>query len=128
MQRARPFKSLPSEQWASNCHAGISPFAASQLDFDDLTAYERGIGVESFRIGSDKAMFGVDFPHFESLAPSTMDRVRDLVQHPGITETDARKILAENAAAVYGFDLNALQDDIDRIGFEINDRAPTGAA
>jgi predicted TIM-barrel fold metal-dependent hydrolase len=118
MKREKLFSRLPSEYWATNCHAGISPFAASQLDFDDLSAYERGIGVEAFRIGSDKAMFGVDFPHVESLAPRTKDRVAELVAHPAITADDARKILYENAAAVYGFDLAALQPFIEQVGFD----------
>jgi predicted TIM-barrel fold metal-dependent hydrolase len=121
MQRARPFTKLPSEQWATNCYAGISPFAASQLDFGDLSQYQRSIGVGRFRIGSDSAMFGVDFPHFESIAPKTKERVAELLAYPEISEADARKILYENAAGVYGFDLGALEDDIDRVGFTVSE-------
>ena len=40
---------------------------------------------------------------------------------PLVTEEDARKILYKNAAAVYGFDLAALQPDIDRVGFDLSD-------
>ena len=121
MKRPKPFSRLPSEYWATNCHAGISPFAASQLAYDELKPYERDAGVEHFQIGSDKAMFGVDFPHFESLAPRTKSTVAELAGHPGITEADLHKILYTNAATVYGFDLAALQPDIDRVGFELAD-------
>jgi hypothetical protein len=72
-------------------------------------------------------MFGVDYPHFESIFPGTMEKVGNLVGAPGITDTDARNILFENAADVYGFDRTALQPDIDRIGFALDDvRAAVG--
>jgi hypothetical protein len=38
-----------------------------------------------------------------------------------VTDADARPILLENAAEVYGFDLEALQPHIDRVGFELAD-------
>jgi hypothetical protein len=31
----------------------------------------------------------------------------------------ANKVLCENAARVYGFDLDGLQSDIERVGFDI---------
>ena len=46
---------------------------------------------------------------------------------PQVTEADARKILYGNAAEVYGFDLDALQPDIDRVGFELDDLVAAGA-
>ena len=46
-----------------------------------------------FHIGADRAMFGVDYPHFESIFPATMDKVGRLVTDPCVTESDARKIL-----------------------------------
>lgn len=53
-------------------------------------------------------MFGVDYPHFELLFPDTATQVDALVTHAAITTEVARKILCENAARVYGFDLGAL--------------------
>ena len=38
----------------------------------------------------------------------------ELVDHPGISGEVARKILCENAARVYGFDLNLRQPDFER--------------
>lgn len=67
-------------------------------------------------------MFGVDYPHFESIFPSTK-AVAELVGDPSVgeAEAEARKILYENAANVYGFDLAALQPHIDRLGFTVDD-------
>jgi len=65
-------------------------------------------------------MFGLDYPHFETIFPNTMDRVAGLVGDPSVTEEDARKILFDNAAALYGFDLAVLQPHIDAIGFELD--------
>jgi hypothetical protein len=64
-------------------------------------------------------MFGVDYPHFESVYPDTAAQVDALVAHPAISNDVARKILCENAARVYGFDLDRLRPDIERVGFGI---------
>jgi hypothetical protein len=66
-------------------------------------------------------MFGVDYPHFESIFPGTMDKVAALTRDPSVTELDARKILFDNAAQLYGFDRAVLQPHIDRVGFELED-------
>ncbi len=65
-------------------------------------------------------MFGVDYPHFESVFPDTRRCVDALVQHPSITPEVARKVLCENAAGVCGFDLKRLGPHIERVGFEID--------
>jgi hypothetical protein len=67
---------------------------------------------------SEKVMFGVDYPHFESIVPHTLDRVAELVLDYAVPEADTRKILYENAAAVYGFDLATLQTHMERVGFQ----------
>lgn len=54
-------------------------------------------------------MFGVDYPHFETAWPATMQRVSQLLEPGTISEEDARRILFDNAAEVYGFDRNALK-------------------
>ena len=66
-------------------------------------------------------MFGVDYPHFESIFPGTEVSTQALVQHPSISAAVARKILCENAAGVYGFDLERLAPDIERVGFEVDE-------
>ena len=65
-----------------------------------------------FTIHSDNAMFGVDYPHPESIFPNAMD-TRLLAAMPHVTEADARKVLYENAAEVYHLDLAALQPNFD---------------
>ena len=65
-------------------------------------------------------MFGVDYPHFESVFPETKVQVDALVRHPSISAAVSRKILCENAARVYGFDLARLAPEIDRVGFEVD--------
>jgi predicted TIM-barrel fold metal-dependent hydrolase len=64
-------------------------------------------------------MFGVDYPHFESMVPHTADKVAALTSSPSVTEEDARKILFDNAAGFYGFDVDLLQSHVDRNGFEL---------
>ena len=74
---------------------------------------------ENFAIGCDNAMFGVDYPHFESIFPDTKASVDALVAHPSITSEVAHKIMCGTAARVYRFDLDRLQPDADRVGFDI---------
>jgi predicted TIM-barrel fold metal-dependent hydrolase len=129
LQRERGFTRLASEYWATNCYAGVSPFTPLQVPMDVLVGksgdHERDAG---FSIGADRAMFGVDYPHFETIFPGTSHEVAQLVDDPSVTEADARKILYGNAAEVYGFDLGALQPHIDRIGFTFDDVSAANAA
>jgi hypothetical protein len=71
-------------------------------------------------------MFGCDYPHFESIVPNTKSAVAELLA--AVDEADARKVLYRNATTVYGFDLDALQPDIDRIGFTFADATATESA
>jgi hypothetical protein len=80
-----------------------------------------------FFISADKAMFGVDYPHFESILPSLTPTLAELLGHPAITHDHARKILFDNAANVYGFDRAVLQPHVDRVGFEVDDLVATNS-
>ena len=73
-------------------------------------------------------MFGVDYPHFESIYPSTSEQLAALVDEPSVTEADARRVLFENAADVYRFDVDALQPHVERVGFELSDVHVTAPA
>jgi predicted TIM-barrel fold metal-dependent hydrolase len=57
-------------------------------------------------IGLDMVMWGSDFPHDEGTHPYTREHLRQLFSD--WSEADLRKVLAGNAAEVYGFDLDAL--------------------
>jgi predicted TIM-barrel fold metal-dependent hydrolase len=118
-RQAKPYSRLPSEYWQSNCYAGISPFHPSQVEAGDLgSADAADVG---FRIHSDNAMFGVDYPHPESIFPAVIDNARLLATMPNVTEADARKVLYENAAEVFHLDLAALQPQFDRVAFELDE-------
>ena len=73
-------------------------------------------------------MFGVDYPHFESIFPGTADTVALLLDTPTLTDDDARRILFDTAADVYGFDRDVLQPVVDRVGFELDDVRTTATA
>ena len=118
------FSRLASEYSASNCYVGVSPFDARQIPIDELVGKDARpeSACPDFHIGADNAMFGVDYPHFESIVPDTMDKVAELARSIPASPTSARrKILFDNAAEVYGFDLAVLQPHVDRVGFELGD-------
>ena len=96
--------------------AGISPFSTEQIPLEDVVDRDRD---ERFTIGTDRAMFGVDYPHFESIFPNTADAVASLVGDPGVDGEQARKILCGNAARIYGFDLAELEPHVERVGFDL---------
>jgi len=101
-------KRLPSEYWATNCFAGSSPPARIEYEM-------------RYELGVDNMMFGVDYPHFESIWPVTKETVQGTLGWIGVPEPEARKILMKNPARAYGFDLDALAPVIDRVGFEVDE-------
>jgi hypothetical protein len=121
--QSKPYSRLPSEFWRSNCYAGISPFHPSQIEASALGSADGDD--EEFTLHSDNAMFGVDYPHPESIVPNVIDNARLLAAMPNVTEADARKVLFENAADVFHIDLAALQPHFDRVAFELD--VPVGS-
>jgi predicted TIM-barrel fold metal-dependent hydrolase len=103
MTIVNPFRlsKKPSEYWATNCWLGSS--FMTRGDADDRDA-----------IGVDRIMWGSDFPHDEGTFPHT----REALSHTyaGIEPREVAKMVGENAAAVYGFDLAALAPVAARIG------------
>jgi predicted TIM-barrel fold metal-dependent hydrolase len=122
LQRMKPYTRLPSEYWRSNCYTGLSPFRTNQFDLDELTNESA-----RYSIRADRAMVGADYPHPETVFPIMFDEVRSLVEHPSVSDADARRVLYENAASLYGFDLAALQPHIERVGFDLADVPRTSA-
>ncbi len=84
---------LASEYFAQNCWMGVS-----QPGLADVAVLDA--------IGRDRYMWGSDYPHDEGTYPFTREHLRQVFQ--GVPEADLRKILGGNAAALYGFDINAL--------------------
>ena len=65
-------------------------------------------------IGIGTLLWGADYPHIEGTRPYTRESLR--ATFSGIPEADTRKILAENAARVYGFALEALAGPAAEVG------------
>ena len=65
-------------------------------------------------IGIDRFMWGSDYPHDEGTYPYTRENLR--ARFSDAPEAELRKVLAGNAASLYGFDLDALAPLAARIG------------
>jgi hypothetical protein len=65
-------------------------------------------------VGRDRFMWGSDYPHDEGTMPYTREHLRQIFS--SAPETEMRKILAGNAAEVYGFDLDKLAPLASKVG------------
>jgi predicted TIM-barrel fold metal-dependent hydrolase len=65
-------------------------------------------------IGLDRFMWGSDYPHDEGTWPYTREHLRS--RFSGVDPSIVRKLLSENAAALYGFDLDALAPLAAKVG------------
>jgi predicted TIM-barrel fold metal-dependent hydrolase len=92
---------LASEYFATNVWMGVSQPAPA-----DAKA--------RFEIGLDRFMWGSDYPHDEGTYPYTREHLRQVF--PGVAPGELQRLLAENAAALYGFDLEALAPLAARVG------------
>jgi hypothetical protein len=120
--REKTTQRFASEYLGNNIFVGVSPFSSVQIPMDDLVGKDaEGKPLPGVHIGSGAAMFGVDYPQFESIFDRTMGAVATLVSTPGVTDDDVRRILLENAARVYRFDISALQPHIDQAGFDLTE-------
>ena len=72
-------------------------------------------------LGVGKFMWGSDYPHDEGTYPYTKLALRQVFHD--WPESDMRKILAENAAGVYGFDLAKLAEPASRLGPPVSEVA-----
>ena len=82
-----------SDYWRQSCWMGASFPGPADVE---------ALGT----IGLDRFMWGSDYPHDEGTPPYTVAHLRLLFSD--WSEADLRKILAENAAELYDFDLEAL--------------------
>ena len=97
-------KLRPSEYWARQCFLGASP-PAGRAEVEARHA-----------IGVRNILWGSDYPHAEGSWPWSRERTREMLV--GVPEAEARLMLGENAAKVYGFDLASLRPVVERIGPE----------
>ncbi len=91
----------PSEYFARNFWIGASFLRPSESPL-------------RHEIGVDRIMWGADYPHSEGSYPYTTEALRAAFADCPPAET--RQMLETTAAAVYGFDLDALRVIGDRIG------------
>ena len=94
-------RELPSFYAKRNCWYGAS-FPSPQ----DI----RGRDV----VGVDKILWGNDYPHYEGCFPYSRENMR--FAFADVEEGEVRKMLGENAAALYGFDLAALRPAAAAVG------------
>jgi len=87
-------KEKPSEYAARNCWYGAS--FPSPADLDGIDA-----------IGEDRVLWGNDYPHYEGTFPYNLESLR--LTFSNMAETRRRKVLGENAAKLYHFDLEKLK-------------------
>jgi predicted TIM-barrel fold metal-dependent hydrolase len=98
----------PSETFARNIWIG----ASFPTPGDAQLFHEMGI---------DKIMWGSDYPHHEATSPYSKESLRR--SFVGWNEDDLRKVLAGNAAKVYGFDLPKLDTYAANIGPTVEELA-----
>jgi predicted TIM-barrel fold metal-dependent hydrolase len=65
-------------------------------------------------VGVDRILWGNDYPHYEGCYPLSRENMR--LAFEGVDPTEVRMMLSENAAALYGFDLEALRPQAEQIG------------
>jgi hypothetical protein len=66
-------------------------------------------------------MWGSDYPHDEGTFPYTTLALRQVFHD--WSEADLRKVLAGNAAGIYGFDLDALAGPASQLGPAVSEVA-----
>ena len=97
-------KRSPSEYFQRQCHIGSSLLSAAEV------GYRNSIGV-------DKMMVGVDYPHHEGTwNGGTIHYLQAVFGPNDVPEDEARKMLGETAAEVFGFDVAALEPIVERVG------------
>ena len=65
-------------------------------------------------VGVDKILWGNDYPHYEGTFPYNLESLR--LTFSDIPERERRMLFAENAAALYGFDLEKLTPMAEKYG------------
>ena len=91
----------PSEYFARNVWVGASFLRATE------SAVRHEVGV-------DRIMWGSDYPHTEGSFPYSTLALR--AAFGDVDPSETRRMLEDNVASVYGFDLEALRPVGDRIG------------
>jgi len=87
-------RELPSFYARRNCWYGASFPGPREIAGRDV-------------VGRDRILWGNDYPHYEGCYPHSRENMR--FAFSDVPEPEVRMMLGENAAALYGFDLEALR-------------------
>ena len=97
-------KHKPSDYFSRQCYIGASLLTRAEIGIRDA-------------IGVDKMMIGVDYPHHEGTwNGGTQDYIQATLGANEVSVAEARRILGQTAAAVFGFDVDALTPIANRVG------------
>ncbi len=96
----------PSEYWARQCHLGASFIRPQEVQL-------------RHSVGVDRIMWGSDYPHKEASYPFSLEAIRG--SFAGVPHDEVAMMLGGNAAALYGFDLEALRPLAQQIGPRVAD-------
>ena len=94
-------KDMPSEYARRNCWYGASFPSKAELD-----------GID--KIGAEKVLWGNDYPHYEGTFPYNLESLR--LTFTDVPERERRMLFGENAASLYGFDLDKLRPLAEKYG------------
>jgi hypothetical protein len=96
----------PSEYWSTNCWIG-----ASFMTREDC--------LDRHAIGVDRIMWGSDFPHAEGTFPVSAQAIAHTFAE--VDPAEVHRMVAANAADLYGFDLDDLAPLCERLGPRVAD-------
>jgi predicted TIM-barrel fold metal-dependent hydrolase len=91
----------PSEYWARQCHVGASFLRPAEVPLRNA-------------IGTDRVMWGSDYPHKEASFPYSHLAMR--LAFADVEPGEVQALLGANAARLYGLDLDALAPVAGRCG------------
>ena len=99
--RSKPLAEPPSFYARRNCWYGASFPTTHDIEGRDF-------------VGVDHILWGNDYPHYEGCYPYSRENMR--LAFSDVDPVDVRKMLGENAAALYGFDIEHLRPAAERLG------------
>jgi len=108
--RFEPEHRLPlsaTEYFQRNCWVGVSQPGAADARVREFVG--------------DRFMWGSDYPHNEGTHPFTREHLRQ--RFHDVPPEDLQAVLAGNAAALYGFDLDALRPLAEQVGPTVGELA-----